>query len=308
MPSVESFDVVIIGGGPAGVSCSLELQDYSVRHCLVEKSHELGGQLPLITGKIRNFAGLSFKNGTVLQNTLIRTANEVNLPCRLNDEVVACDLNFKTVKTTHGSLMAKTLVLATGARLRKMTVAQGAHLNSQIIYKIEDKTEEIMGQAVVVAGEGDDAIATALLLCKRAAHITVISAKQNLAARPHLLKEMERKRNIDVLLNMEISKLLGDSAIEGIQIEDRETHEMSELFTPFVIARTGWTANCEMFNGQLEMTAERYIEVDRFMQTSKPGVFAIGDLTHPSYRRIGAASGQGITAAQAILRYLASLD
>jgi len=107
MPAIEAFDVIIIGGGPGGLSCSFELKDNLVRHALLERSHELGGQLPQILYRIRNWGAVLFENGTVLQNTLIKTANELNLPFRLNDEVIAVDLARKTVKTRHGSLTGK---------------------------------------------------------------------------------------------------------------------------------------------------------------------------------------------------------
>jgi thioredoxin reductase (NADPH) len=308
MPAVESFDVVIIGGGPAGVSCSAELQDNFVRHALMERSQELGGQLPQIANRVRNFAGLLFENGTSLQNALIKTANSLNLPFRLNDEVIAVNLRQKTVKTRHSSLIAKAIVLATGARPRKLTVKQGARLSAHVFYGVEGNEAKFKGQPAIVIGGGDNALIDALWIAKNSPEVTLICRSQRLKARPDLIEDIEKASKIKVLANYEVEKLVGKSEIEAVEIRNMDTNEVRRLPTSLVVAQIGFAPNTELFAGQLDMTPKGAIKTNESMETSVAGVFAAGDLTFPSYWRISTAVGQGTVAARGAIDYLALLS
>jgi len=307
MPAVESFDVVIIGGGPAGVSCSLELKDSMVRHALLERSQELGGQLSQIVYRIRNFGGVIFENGTSLQNKLIKTANELNLPFRLNDEVIAANLSNKSIKTRNGSLIAKAIVLATGARLRKLPLEEGTHLASKIFYRTEGREAELKGRSAVVIGNGDNAVIEALLLTRRMPEVVLVCRSDRLKSRPDLIKEAEENKKLKIMLSCEVRKLIGKENIETVEAVDLETNQVHQLHTPLVVARIGSTPNTELFAGQIEMDAKGCIKINERMETSLAGVYAIGDATYPSYWRISTAVGQGTTAAKAAVDYLSSL-
>jgi thioredoxin reductase (NADPH) len=307
MPAVESFDVVIIGGGPAGVSCSLELKGNLVRHALLERAQELGGQLPQIAGRISNFAGLVFANGTALQNKLIKTANELNLPFRLNDEVIAVNLRQKTVKTRHGSLIGKVIVLATGARIRKLAVEQGGHLTGQILPKLAGRESENKGRAAIVIGGGDDALVDALSFTKHSPKVVLVCRSNQLEARSDLIDQARQNKKLEILTNCEVRKLIGRAKIEAVEVCDLDTSETQIFPIPLVVAKLGIAPNTELFAGQVAMSEGGCIQTNQCMQTSLAGVYAVGDLAFPSYWRLSTAAGQGAIAARAAINYLASL-
>jgi len=308
MPAVESFDVVIIGGGPAGVSCSLELKDNLVRHALLERSQELGGQLSQIVAPVKNFGGASFANGTALQNQLIKTANQRNLPFRLNDEVIAVNLSQKTVKTRHGSLIGKALVLATGARVRRIEVEEGAHLAGHILYRLEDKESKFEGQSAIVVGGDEPALIEALWFAKNSPKCVLVCPSDKLQAGPDLVKEAKAKKGLEILLSSQIRELIGKEKIEAVRIFNHKTQEMRRIAIPTVVAKLGMIPNTELFAGQIDLADNGCVKTDIKTQTSLKGIFAVGDLASPSYWRLSTAIGQGTIAARAAMDYLATLN
>lgn len=308
MPAVESFDVIIIGGGPAGVSCSLELKENMVRHALLERTQELGGQLSQILDPVKNFGGATFVNGTTLQNQMIKTANQSNLPFRLNDEVIAVNLIQKTVKTRHGSLIGKALVLATGARMRRIEVEEGAHLAEHIIYRLDDKDSKFVGQSAIVIGDDELALLEALWFAKNSPKCVLICRSDKLKAGKDLLKEAKSQKRLEILQSTDIKELIGKDKIESVMVLNRKTRETRRLAIPLVVAKIGMIPNTELFTGQLDLAANGCIQTNVLTRTSLPGVFAIGDLAYPSYWRLSTAIGQGTIAARAAMDYLATLN
>ncbi|PWU02215.1 MAG: hypothetical protein C5B53_01920 [Candidatus Melainabacteria bacterium] len=308
MPAVESFDVVIIGGGAAGVSCSLELKDNLVRHALLERSQELGGQLSQIHTPIKNLGIGQFANGTALQNQLIKSANERNLPFRLNDEVIAVNLSQKTVKTRHGSLIGKALVLATGARMRRIEIEEGAHLAEQILYRLEDKESKFEGKSAIVIGGDELAVLEALWFAKNAPKCVLVCHSDKLQAGNDLVKEAKTNKRLEILLSSEIRELMGKDKIEAVRVFNHRTQEMRRIPIPLVVAKIGMVPNTELFTGQLDLAANGCIKTNVLAQTSLPGIFAVGDVAFPSYWRLSTAIGQGTVAARAAMEYLAKLN
>src|SRR5262249_40624758 len=147
--------------------------------------------------------------------------------------VTAVNLTKKTVKTRHASLVSKSLVLATGTRMRRLVVEQGNHLASQVIYRVEEM--DFAERPCVVIGGSDEAMETALSLAKRSPRVTLITELSHLEGRPDFIATIKKKRNIDVLLATKVCGLLGKERIAGVQI--KTGGNLDEIFAPFVVSR-----------------------------------------------------------------------
>ncbi len=301
---MEEFDVVIIGGGFAGISCSLELHDNYVKHIIVEKNHSLGGQISLIANRIRNLPGTIFENGKDLESSLERTSSELLLPISRNEELVEIDLSKKIMKTSKTTMRSKAIVLATGARRCELQFEDENELSKKVFYMVEGKEDQLQGKRVVVVGGGDSALIEALWLAKYSKQVALVHRKKEFHARPDLINDIHKQKNIVVYLESKVEGLKGTAEIESVLVKNLRTEKSENIFCEAVVAKIGQIPNNQLFIGQVKMDSRGHILINEYMETSNSGVYAIGDLASPPYWRLAVASGQGSVAARSVMNHL----
>ena len=300
-----SYDAIIIGAGPAGMSAAWWCQELGLRTLLLEREAKSGGQLLWTYNPIPNYLGLRAANGRELYEYFAAHFSAAQVETRLNANILAVDLAAKRVILDNGAeLSARGLLLASGVRRRRLGIAGETELAGRgvLISGMRDR-EKFAGKSVCVIGGGDAAAENALLLAEAGATVTLAHRGPRLRARAEFVRQMQIHPRVKLLLQTRATRILGTEQVAGIELESGGA--------PFVLAvsgvliRVGVAPNSELFCEQLAMDASGYVAVNAQQETSAPNVFAVGDLANPDAPTIAGATGAGATAAKVLAARLA---
>ena len=305
MTGEEQHDVVVIGGGVAGVNCALECFDIQLDTILVEASATLGGQLPEILHSVRNIAAGRFADGRALQRSLLESAEILGDRVRLSHPVTKADLEARAIEFDGGRLSGRALVVATGTRKQYLETAPDGAFGGDITYQLEPVLPSFAGRDVVaVIGGGDSGTLDALELARRGSSVKLIHRSPELSARQDILRQLPDQPRIEDLPGWELEAAQGAERLENIVLVRPSTGERREVAVQGLVVKIARAPNTQMFEGQLELDRSGGVVVDRELRTSQAGVFAVGDVVAGAYARVAAALGQGSLAARSVLYYL----
>jgi thioredoxin reductase (NADPH) len=308
-------DVIIIGGGPAGLTAAV----YAARANLeplviegIEKGGPTGGQLTLTTD-VENYPG--FAEGILGPQLIAEMRDQAERfgTRYLTEDVVSVDLRttpFHVVTDTQEAY-AHALIIATGARPKRMDVPGEAKLwGAGVSACATCDGFFFRDQHVVVVGGGDSAMEEATFLTKFASKVTVIHRRDELRASKIMQERAFKNEKVEFLWNSVVTEILGDDGrVTAVRTRDTRTDETGELACDGVFLAIGHIPNTALFEGQLEMDPTGYIIVDEpSTATNIPGVFASGDAMDPIYRQAVTAAGTGCRAAIDAERYLSALE
>jgi len=297
-------DVIVIGGGLAGVGCALECFDIQLDTLLVESASVLGGQLPEVLHSVRNLAAARFTSGADLQRSLQEAAGILGDRVRLAAPVWSVDLGSRRIEIGGDRVPFRSLVVATGTRQRYLAAAPDGAFGGDITYQLETDPQHFTGSVAAVIGGGDSAVLDALALAADGATVTLIHRSPGLHARDDVLARLRAEPRIEDLPGWEVDAARGPDRLEAVELVQRETDERWTLAVNRLVVKIGRTPNTGFLAGQLELDRAGAIVVDRDLRTSHAGVFAAGDIVADAYPRVAAAIGQGSLAARSVLRYL----
>jgi thioredoxin reductase (NADPH) len=298
----EFFDTIIIGSGGGGLSCALELHEIKVPYLLLERSSQLAAGLNQIQGELPNFLGGYFHSGEELRQSLVSQAKRLALNFLVDHEVEFADLKNRFVFARGRRLSAKTLVLATGYRKRKLLPEQEKCIRHGIFY--DKRGQDFSGRVVAIAGGGDNAFMDAIELAKSCLRVFLIHRSGEFKARRDLVAQAVQTDNIEFLLDSKIENLWGEEKLERIEVSRLGGNCRRTLAVSDLLIRIGYAPNTEMFQGQVEMDSTGHIVIGADCTTSVAGVYAVGDIVVPGYPRLSTAVGHGAIAAGAIQKYL----
>lgn len=302
------YDVLIVGGGPAGASAAVYAARKGIRTGVV--AERFGGQV-LDTMSIENFISVPATEGPTLASALeghvnghevdvIRSERVVRLVPRSDSD------GLVTVELESGaSLRARTVVLSTGARWRQMQVpGEEAHRNRGVTYCPHCDGPLFAGKRVAVVGGGNSGVEAAIDLAGLASHVTLVEFDSQLRADAVLQRKLHSLANTAVVLNASTTEVLGDEQVTGLGYDDRSTGEHHELAVDGIFVQIGLVPNTAWLEGAVELTTRGEVVIDERGQTSLPGVFAAGDCTTVPYKQIVIAMGAGSVAALSAFDYL----
>ncbi|MEK6222490.1 MAG: thioredoxin-disulfide reductase [Chloroflexota bacterium] len=301
----QHVKVLIIGAGPAGLSAAL----YAARAELeptILTGMTMGGQVS-ITHIIENYPGFPDGLPGPELGELFRAQAE-----RFGAKIVydtATEVNFSEkpykVTTYGGVYTADVVIIATGATPRHLGIPGEEEFTGRgvsfcgtcdgFFFKEKD---------VVVIGGGDSAMEEGTFLTRYADKVTVIHRRDELRASPILQRRAKENPKMKFIWDSAITSIEGDDKVENVQIEDRNTGEKKEFGTDGVFIFIGHSPNTEMFVDQLELDDERYIVINKFMETNVPGVYAAGEVADSNFRQVITSAGMGSAAAIQAIRYL----
>lgn len=300
----EPFDVLVVGGGPAGVSAAVYAARKGIRTGLV--TERFGGQVKDTLG-IENFISMKYTEGPKLAANLEEHVREypvdvIKLQCgkRLEKrELIELELENGSV------LKGKTVILATGARWRQIGVpGETEFRNKGVAYCPHCDGPIFKGKRVAVIGGGNSGVEAAIDLAGIVEHVTVLEFLPELKADGVLQKRLYSLPNVTVLTNVQTKAITGTDKVDGIAYVDRGTNEEHHLSLQGVFILIGLVPNTEWLRDTLECNRFGEIVVDSHGATSMPGVFAAGDCTTSAYKQIIIAMGSGATAALGAFDYL----
>ncbi|TDT14458.1 alkyl hydroperoxide reductase subunit F [Ilumatobacter fluminis] len=305
----DPFDVLVVGGGPAGAASAVYAARKGIRTGIA--TERFGGQV-LDTMGIENLISVPKTEGPKLAAALETHVREYDVDImnlQLAERLVPASEpgGLTTVELANGAkLEARTVVLSTGARWRNMNVpGEQEYRNKGVTYCPHCDGPLFAGKRVAVIGGGNSGVEAAIDLAGIVGHVTLLEFMDELRADEVLQRKLRSLPNVDVVLNAMTTEVIGDgSKVTGLAYTDRPTDEQHVLELDGVFVQIGLLPNTEWLAGTVELSERGEIVVDDHGRTSVPGVFAAGDVTTVPYKQIVISMGQGATAALSAFDHL----
>ncbi len=312
--TIEKIKCLIIGSGPAGYTAAI----YAARadmHPVLYTGMEPGGQLTTTT-EVDNFPGYPEGiDGPTMMVQLQQQAERFGTEVRIG-MVTSVDLSsepgdiHKVIVDENKHITAETVIISTGASARYLGLPSEQRLRGGgvsacavcdgFFYK---------GQDVAIVGGGDTAAEEATYLAKICNKVTMLVRKGEMRASKAMQHRVNNTPNLEVRYHTEVDEVLGDQVVEGLRMVNNQTGEKAEIAITGLFIAIGHTPNTDLFKGQLKMDDTGYIiTADKSTETTKPGVFASGDVQDKIYRQAVTAAGTGCMAALDAERYLAAIE
>ncbi|MDQ0012414.1 alkyl hydroperoxide reductase subunit F [Variovorax boronicumulans] len=294
----DPFDVLIVGGGPAGAAAAVYAARKGIRTGVA--SERFGGQV-LDTLGIENFISIKETEGPKFAHALEEHVRDYDVDImnlqRAKALVPGNDL-IEVQLESGASLKAKSLIISTGARWRNINVP-GEHefKNKGVAYCPHCDGPLFKGKRVAVIGGGNSGVEAAIDLAGIVGHVTLIEFDTALRADAVLQRKLKSLKNVDVFTNAQTTEITGDQKVNGLVYKDRATGELKKVELEGVFIQIGLVPNTDWLKGVVELTKHGEIVVDARGQTSVPGVFAAGDVTTVPFKQIIIAAGDGAKAA-----------
>jgi thioredoxin reductase (NADPH) len=292
-------DVIIIGGGPAGMSALIWCHSLGLRGALLEQSPELGGQMTEMYHRVLDYPGLIAENGRELRDHFASQLDLLQLDYRTGQKIEEVDLSRRRARCDGEWLQGKAIVIATGARKRRLGIPGEERFEIRGVSFSATRDHGLYaGKKVSVIGGGDSAVQNSLLLASICPSVTLIHRSDRYRARPDWLNQARENPRITIIDNAEAKAIEGGERVERLIIEDTRTGEINAVETEGVFIRVGVAPNSEMFHGQIELDEAGFIKTDRRQRTSVEMVYAAGDVCRPACFSVATAVGQGATSAK----------
>ena len=301
----SAFDVLVVGGGPAGASAAI----YAARKGLVTGivADKFGGQVAETVG-IENFISVAKTEGPKLVANLENHVKDYDVDVMENQKAIKLAANglFDVELESGATLQSKTVLLATGARWREMNVpGEKEYRGKGVAYCPHCDGPLFKGKRVAVIGGGNSGIEAAIDLANIVEHVTVLEFDSKLRADEVLQRKAKSMGNITIITQAQTTQVNGDGTrVNGLTYTDRKTGESHDVALAGIFVQIGLIPNTEWLKGVVDLTPRGEIIVDARGQTSIPGVFAAGDVTNTPYKQIIIAMGSGATASLGAFDYL----
>jgi thioredoxin reductase (NADPH) len=306
MSNENRYEVIIVGGGPAGLTAGIYSQRAALKAVLLEKGL-IGGQIA-ISKEVENYPGLEGITGFDLAEKLIHHAKTFGLSV-VEQEVVAviAGPEFHSVRLANGeTLSASALILALGSSVRKLGIpGEAEYLGIGVSYCATCDGFFFRNRTVVVVGGGDTAVEEALYLSRLTTKVYVIHRGSTLRASKILQSRLKSESGIEIIWNTTVSEIRGiDSAVTAVSLKNIETGDTRELNTDGVFIFIGNSPNNQLIPTEVSMNDRGFIITDDKCETNVPGIFAVGDLRQKFANQIVVAAADGCIAALAAAHYV----
>lgn len=309
MEDIKLFDVAVIGAGPAGLTAALYAARAGLKPVVFERISP-GGQLAQ-TEHVENYPGYNV-NTSGFDLAMIMADQAFSFGAKLVSEEVASleDMgNMKVVRTAFGTYWAKAVIVATGARRKKLGLPLEDELTGKgISYCATCDGNFFRGKDVVVIGGGDTAAADAIYLSRICNKVYLVHRRDKLRATPIYHDRLKEVPNLEFCWNSVATSLLEeDGRLSGIQLADVKTKAQRQINASAVFIAVGMAPNSEAFSSVLPLSPEGYVLTEGTAKTPVPGIFAAGDVRTTPLRQVVTAVADGALAAQAAAEYLDEL-
>jgi thioredoxin reductase (NADPH) len=302
---MKEWDLLIVGGGPAGLTAGIYGARSGLKTIIIEE--KLAGGAAADSPLIENYPGFSSVSGRELMDKMVEQCRKFGVEINEIEKTVELDLkgDKKIVKTTKAVYEAKAVIIATGSHYRELGVPGEQEFRGRgVSYCAICDGAFFKDQRVIVVGGGNTAVITALYLSGIASNVKLIHRRDQLRAEEALVNDL-KKRGVEFLWNTELYRINGDTKVRSVTLRNNKTGEFIDIPVQGIFIQIGEAPNSEIAKQSgIETNEEGYIIVDAKQRTNIPGVFAAGDVTNCSVKQIGVAVGQAIIAANEAYAYI----
>jgi thioredoxin reductase (NADPH) len=306
MAESDLHDLIIVGGGPGGLSAGIYAMRAALNTVLIENQAP-GGQVTM-SDEVENYPGFEHINGFELSQKFLEHAQGIGLEVK-SDEVVEIEpgLRHHRVRLASGeTLRAYAIIIGTGGNPRKLQIpGEDEYYGKGVSYCAVCDGFFFRGKTVVVVGGGDSAAEEALYLAKLAQKVYLVHRREELRAGMILQKRVKADCKIDIVWNAVLTQIKAeDEAVTAVALKDTQTGEKREITADGVFIFIGFTPRNELVPPGTKMNADGFVVTDEKCETNTPGIFAIGDLREKYARQIVTAAADGATAALASAHFI----
>jgi len=305
------YDVIVVGGGPAGLTAALYLARAKYRVLVLEKE-QFGGQIS-ITHEVVNYPGIAKTSGKALTDTIQRQAESFGAEFMLAEAIgFDLDRDIKTVRTNRGEYRCFGVLLATGAHPRTVGFkGEEEHKGRGVAYCATCDGEFFTGKEIFVVGGGYAAAEESVFLTKFARHVTILVRKDDFSCAASVADQAKNHEKITVLTNTVMEEVSGENGLTYAQYKNTATGEVTEYksketFGVFVFA--GYVPATDAVRGIVKLNEQGYIVTDSSQKTSVDGVYAAGDVCIKPLRQVVTATSDGALAATELEKYVAAMQ
>lgn len=300
------YDVIVIGGGPAGLTASIYALRANKSVLIIEKA-TFGGQITY-SPKVENYPAFTEISGNELGEKMVEQVLAQGADVEMAEVLSIEDGEIKKVITDGGEYTAKAVIIATGARHRMLGLANEENLvGNGISFCAVCDGAFYNGKHVGVVGGGNSALQEALLLCENAAKVTVIQNLPYFTGEERLAEKLKANPKAEILLGKTVVELQGESELCGVTLQDAETQEKTEVKLDGLFVAIGLIPQNEPFASLLELNPIGYAEADERCLTKTKGIFVAGDCRTKAIRQVATAVSDGAVAALAACDYIDNL-
>lgn len=300
------FDLIILGGGPAGLNAALYAKRGGIDVAIIDTS-SVGGQ-PVNYLEIENYLGFPTIQGWELAEKFEQHIDKFNIQKFQNEEIQNVDLisTVKSVQTLKNKYLAKTIIIATGASPKKLGIrGEDEYIGKGVSYCAVCDGAFYKNKTIVVIGGGNAAVEEGIYLTKFAEKVYIMHRRDELRADKIIQERAFDNKKIEFIFDSIPLEIAGDDKkVNLIQYKNVKTGEIKTLNVDGVFPYIGFSPNTEFFNAQLVQDEFGFIRVDENMRTSEVGVFAAGDVRRTPLRQVITAVADGAVAGMSAVKYL----
>ena len=296
----EHFDIIIVGGGPAGLTAAIYARRAGKSVLLLEKE-SFGGQIAS-SPRVENFPGLPAVSGAELADRLYSQAESLGARIELEEVLEIQNGTPKTVTTDYGTYTCDALVLATGMKHRKLDLP-GEDTMAGISYCAVCDGSFYQDRDTAVCGGGNTALQDALFLSDICRHVTVIHRRDTFRGDPILVEALKKRANVSFAMNTVVTGLLGGSALTGLTLQNVESGAESQLAVSGLFEAVGQLPEKKLAASLVPVDEDGFVPAGEDCLTPADGIFAAGDCRAKEVRQLTTACADGAVAALAACKY-----
>lgn len=304
------YDLIIVGAGPAGLAAAIYAARAELKFIVLEKEMMSGGQI-INTYEVDNYPGLYHMGGFDLAMKFREHADALGASFITGEvEKIEETSEGKKIICKDGTeYETKTVLLSGGAKHRKLEVPGEDKLaGSGVSYCATCDGAFFRGKEVAVVGGGDVAVEDALFLARLCKKVYVIHRRDTFRAAKTLVTRLIETENVEIIYDSVVKEIQGNFKVEALQLQNKKTSEERSISLDGVFIAVGMLPETSGYEGLVELDATGYIVADETGVTSKPGIFAAGDIRTKALRQVVTAASDGANAVQSIERYLAEAN
>lgn len=303
--SNNQYDVIILGGGAAGLTAGIYLSRAKVKTLILNEGM-VGGQI-VLTHEIANYPGVENVSGYVLAMTMKKQAESFGCEIKQNVVINTIELEGDIKKVTIGEEVytAKALIIATGGRSRELGVeGEDTFKGRGISYCATCDGDFYTDKDIIVVGGGNSALEEAVALTTYARSVKIVHIFDYFQGFEHAIEAAKTNKKISFVLNSSIAGFYGKEKLEKVKIKNLKDNTITEIPMDGVFILIGYTPNTEKLKGLVAINEKGEILTDETMATNVAGVFAVGDVRKKKIRQIATAVGDGAIAAISAIEYI----